>query len=150
MIRRPPRSTLFPYTTLFRSQAQLLQFIRTMRVGFQKIAQDMALAPDPNGDLLRQRLTAVLDSSLVDTAIDVINNTPPPNLLSPDPHTASSDDQTKKRQFIQQYFASFVPVDEATTTLLAPLGASPEDQQQANRLYMLTHLLAYLQATASR
>src|SRR3712207_8480669 len=25
MIRRPPRSTLFPYTTLFRSQAQLVQ-----------------------------------------------------------------------------------------------------------------------------
>src|SRR3712207_7537138 len=25
MIRRPPRSTLFPYTTLFRSPAQLLQ-----------------------------------------------------------------------------------------------------------------------------
>src|SRR3989442_3332124 len=24
MIRRPPRSTLFPYTTLFRSQAQVL------------------------------------------------------------------------------------------------------------------------------
>src|SRR3712207_7760402 len=24
MIRRPPRSTLFPYTTLFRSEAQLL------------------------------------------------------------------------------------------------------------------------------
>src|SRR2546425_6549596 len=26
MIRRPPRSTLFPYTTLFRSVAQLLHF----------------------------------------------------------------------------------------------------------------------------
>src|SRR3712207_7504579 len=25
MIRRPPRSTLFPYTTLFRSQRQVLQ-----------------------------------------------------------------------------------------------------------------------------
>src|SRR3712207_7666489 len=25
MIRRPPRSTLFPYTTLFRSDAQLLE-----------------------------------------------------------------------------------------------------------------------------
>src|SRR5258705_9128936 len=25
MIRRPPRSTLFPYTTLFRSQAQILK-----------------------------------------------------------------------------------------------------------------------------
>src|SRR5437660_6297998 len=26
MIRRPPRSTLFPYTTLFRSQFQILKF----------------------------------------------------------------------------------------------------------------------------
>src|SRR3712207_8290977 len=26
MIRRPPRSTLFPYTTLFRSLGQLLEF----------------------------------------------------------------------------------------------------------------------------
>src|SRR3712207_7920777 len=25
MIRRPPRSTLFPYTTLFRSQAELME-----------------------------------------------------------------------------------------------------------------------------
>src|SRR3712207_7502684 len=28
MIRRPPRSTLFPYTTLFRSRRQLLQLPR--------------------------------------------------------------------------------------------------------------------------
>src|SRR2546426_9151737 len=27
MIRRPPRSTLFPYTTLFRSQKRLLTFV---------------------------------------------------------------------------------------------------------------------------
>src|SRR5258707_3691836 len=26
MIRRPPRSTLFPYTTLFRSQAEIVRF----------------------------------------------------------------------------------------------------------------------------
>src|SRR2546430_7773485 len=26
MIRRPPRSTLFPYTTLFRSQSQICRF----------------------------------------------------------------------------------------------------------------------------
>src|SRR3712207_8134625 len=37
MIRRPPRSTLFPYTTLFRSVA----LTRLAREGFQ-----------PNGDLL--------------------------------------------------------------------------------------------------
>src|SRR3712207_8184691 len=28
MIRRPPRSTLFPYTTLFRSQAQAARIVR--------------------------------------------------------------------------------------------------------------------------
>src|SRR3712207_8442314 len=34
MIRRPPRSTLFPYTTLFRSYAQGLQkFVRTSADG---------------------------------------------------------------------------------------------------------------------
>src|SRR3712207_8567714 len=27
MIRRPPRSTLFPYTTLFRSQADVIQLV---------------------------------------------------------------------------------------------------------------------------
>src|SRR2546422_10625651 len=30
MIRRPPRSTLFPYTTLFRSLAQVLQVLRVV------------------------------------------------------------------------------------------------------------------------
>src|SRR5258706_6621219 len=35
MIRRPPRSTLFPYTTLFRSQAQLERdgALRQRRIG---------------------------------------------------------------------------------------------------------------------
>src|SRR5256886_5043606 len=33
MIRRPPRSTLFPYTTLFRSTQALLSFIREYGVG---------------------------------------------------------------------------------------------------------------------
>src|SRR5258707_3066632 len=33
MIRRPPRSTLFPYTTLFRSKIGGLAHVRTGRVG---------------------------------------------------------------------------------------------------------------------
>ena len=33
MIRRPPRSTLFPYTTLFRSPAALQQWYRSKREG---------------------------------------------------------------------------------------------------------------------
>src|SRR3712207_8695568 len=32
MIRRPPRSTLFPYTTLFRSYVDLLLLLRRRRV----------------------------------------------------------------------------------------------------------------------
>src|SRR3712207_7761498 len=31
MIRRPPRSTLFPYTTLFRSQAREARMVETSR-----------------------------------------------------------------------------------------------------------------------
>src|SRR2546430_4465013 len=34
MIRRPPRSTLFPYTTLFRSHRQLRQHVVHPVVGF--------------------------------------------------------------------------------------------------------------------
>src|SRR5690349_23155915 len=34
MLRRPPRSTLFPYTTLFRSHREQLQRDRAERLGF--------------------------------------------------------------------------------------------------------------------
>src|SRR5258705_931262 len=40
MIRRPPRSTLFPYTTLFRS--------RSSRVGFRTVGRGVN-PQDPNG-----------------------------------------------------------------------------------------------------
>src|SRR3712207_8869914 len=43
MIRRPPRSTLFPYTTLFRSEAQLRRLARTAArpgvVGVREVRQ---------------------------------------------------------------------------------------------------------------
>src|SRR2546430_7730722 len=41
MIRRPPRSTLFPYTTLFRSG---------LRVGERQATLDERRAADPNGN----------------------------------------------------------------------------------------------------
>src|SRR5258708_24750423 len=44
MIRRPPRSTLFPYTTLFRSPSVLVQFILNPgRVFFDVIASKKRL-----------------------------------------------------------------------------------------------------------
>src|SRR3989454_9633189 len=38
MIRRPPRSTLFPYTTLFRSALMLLDIRLPRRSGFEVLA----------------------------------------------------------------------------------------------------------------
>ena len=48
MIRRPPRSTLFPYTTLFRSQddpAVLLE-VRTMLDEIEWLLHDLAIEID--------------------------------------------------------------------------------------------------------
>src|SRR2546430_15279761 len=45
MIRRPPRSTLFPYTTLFRSHAPLARPAALHRRGHALIAAVQAAAP---------------------------------------------------------------------------------------------------------
>src|SRR5258708_30798601 len=45
MIRRPPRSTLFPYTTLFRSNLRLVKF-RPQRL----VMPHIGLAPDDVAD----------------------------------------------------------------------------------------------------
>src|SRR3712207_7423147 len=53
MIRRPPRSTLFPYTTLFRSRAGVLEPFADMRV----VGADVAVedgAPRRRAIALRQ------------------------------------------------------------------------------------------------
>src|SRR3712207_8018627 len=54
MIRRPPRSTLFPYTTLFRScSAAVLEAIRSRRVV-------RAMTTEPVG---REALETILDAA---------------------------------------------------------------------------------------
>src|SRR3712207_9467653 len=45
MIRRPPRSTLFPYTTLFRSEDPQLQLAQLLRLVHQGIQQGGRLRP---------------------------------------------------------------------------------------------------------
>src|SRR3712207_8281971 len=59
MIRRPPRSTLFPYTTLFRSHlGELLADgeVEPHRAGDAQLARVRPRAADDVGDLLRARL----------------------------------------------------------------------------------------------
>src|SRR3712207_8473998 len=64
MIRRPPRSTLFPYTTLFRSAARMARFRRAWRHdldggdgGAARLAS-RALAGGAERDLARHELCA--------------------------------------------------------------------------------------------
>src|SRR5258707_9476171 len=45
MIRRPPRSTLFPYTTLFRSQ-RVTKAIRLLRENFSRSIRVESIAKD--------------------------------------------------------------------------------------------------------
>src|SRR3712207_6891957 len=47
MIRRPPRSTLFPYTTLFRSYAELSEVrVRNRRVLFEDVKEGDVVTVD--------------------------------------------------------------------------------------------------------
>src|SRR3989454_10186235 len=46
MIRRPPRSTLFPYTTLFRSHT-----VRVIRIGYTAVTKPVTVLPDQEAAL---------------------------------------------------------------------------------------------------
>src|SRR3712207_8572015 len=52
MIRRPPRSTLFPYTTLFRSDLQLVAFPQQGILGFPDGKRLMEQAVDLGADVV--------------------------------------------------------------------------------------------------
>src|SRR3712207_8300247 len=69
MIRRPPRSTLFPYTTLFRSLVELVAAALDPAGGvedFQEQVQRLAVGADvlyAVADVLRDRKSTRLNSS---------------------------------------------------------------------------------------
>src|SRR5256885_11354697 len=54
MIRRPPRSTLFPYTTLFRSMPELHEALRGKKPG-ETASFEKAYAEDAQNEKLRGR-----------------------------------------------------------------------------------------------
>src|SRR2546425_8771358 len=65
MIRRPPRSTLFPYTTLFRSNGQVYEQPFTVREGETTfdIARELEAAKFmPAGDFRSEEHTSELQS----------------------------------------------------------------------------------------
>src|SRR2546429_5907400 len=69
MIRRPPRSTLFPYTTLFRSSDQVRYFINVSSGGFsgvvdEKLTPEMKRTWGPLAYLRSEEHTSELQSRL--------------------------------------------------------------------------------------
>src|SRR5437899_5444078 len=61
MIRRPPRSTLFPYTTLFRSALPLIEAIEHVRRVLDRDARAGVAHDDDHG--VRDRKSTRLNSS---------------------------------------------------------------------------------------
>src|SRR3712207_7043729 len=66
MIRRPPRSTLFPYTTLFRSQARGGERLHMLQCEGARVDldRDLGVRPDAEGALQKgDRKSTRLNSS---------------------------------------------------------------------------------------
>src|SRR5947209_17357665 len=62
MIRRPPRSTLFPYTTLFRSTARLVQVQKMLGDRMGKDIFFYSISIDPSHDTRSEEHTSELQS----------------------------------------------------------------------------------------
>src|SRR2546425_12837098 len=68
MIRRPPRSTLFPYTTLFRSRRQLA---RDARVPFGQVKASRRQRVDARQKLIAHQLERVRDLLEEDRGVEL-------------------------------------------------------------------------------
>src|SRR5438034_5208562 len=88
MIRRPPRSTLFPYTTLFRSRERAIQWLERVRIDSPRLRFDnfpfgmsggmcqramiaMALSAEPSL-LIADEPTTGLDATIQSRIVDLL------------------------------------------------------------------------------
>src|SRR2546430_13333420 len=72
MIRRPPRSTLFPYTTLFRSAKQLVLLARLSQILARNTASVITVPVDPPGSIgLAEGLFPAIEEPVVPVQVPV-------------------------------------------------------------------------------
>src|SRR2546430_13666240 len=90
MIRRPPRSTLFPYTTLFRSGTNRLRKIGPIRVN-SVIARVASLNDFASARSEEHTSELQSQSNLVCRLLLEKNNTVPPERTSVDRHIVTRD-----------------------------------------------------------
>src|SRR3712207_7376797 len=71
MIRRPPRSTLFPYTTLFRSIERMVEYVRALMTGgpaalWEQVQGDIGdLKERVLGDIRTMIITEVIKAAVL-------------------------------------------------------------------------------------
>src|SRR6185503_16719287 len=107
----------------------VLSLLQKIREDLCKILDQTALVPDPDGNLLREKLGLALDPARLDQAVKLINGESPMSV-------------SEQIAFVEQNFAGFLPLAEATK--LVNLSA----QERRDRIYPL--LLAYLRESLSR
>ena len=84
MIRRPPRSTLFPYTTLFRSTERIPAFIQHYARRTDRLAMKQQSVAIDAGGAIGQRVLTILDMPVnSDTLIRFIRKAPEPEVEAP-------------------------------------------------------------------
>src|SRR2546430_15429466 len=72
MIRRPPRSTLFPYTTLFRSPPRWLNQRADMRRSQGDVASDSLMLPDAKAAVTVAKITPTVKNRALNSFIEPI------------------------------------------------------------------------------
>src|SRR3712207_7712398 len=85
MIRRPPRSTLFPYTTLFRSRAK--ESLKSFRKTIEKITLKVGEA-------------AQSDKPVSDVVISAIEDTGYANMLRTENRSEEHTSELQSRQYL--------------------------------------------------
>src|SRR3712207_6990896 len=86
MIRRPPRSTLFPYTTLFRSYFTILELLPKVLLKRKTEDKAVPLGHVPRGVGLHRDVLRLLERRLY-----VVTERADGILLGPSPHEAGQE-----------------------------------------------------------
>src|SRR3712207_8802186 len=97
MIRRPPRSTLFPYTTLFRSRRDLLASMSSSTSRLRRLLDDLLTASRLQSSVLQMGTDIVRLSDVVADAVETVGRTQPGvEVLRSEEHTS----ELQSRQYL--------------------------------------------------
>src|SRR6266542_1430117 len=95
MIRRPPRSTLFPYTTLFRSSELLRTFTAAWRTAFRDGVLDHRIKEDRKSTRLNSSHGSISYAVFILKKKNTMQSNRPSMPTTARPHRISGDPYTR-------------------------------------------------------